>query len=155
MHAKMKLHAWPRLAVATILIGSLDLAFAWAFWAPRGVTLGKILLSIAAGWFGSVEAQRMQTLGAGVGAMSHYAIVLVFIIVYREMGKRNGFLLRKWMACGAAYGIALYSTMQFVVLPLSNAAPTGFSNRVWVASSIVMHVLVGVMCAFTARKSVP
>lgn len=155
MRGKLKWQMWTKLAEATFVIGSLDLIFVWAFWAQKGVTLENILQSIAAGWYGRAEAGQLQSFGAAIGAMSHYAIILMFIVVYREAGKRNPRLFRKWMPCGAVYGLALYVVMQFVVLPLSNAGPASFSNHAWVASSIAAHVLIGAMCAIAARKSVP
>ena len=147
------LPAWRLLLLGALLIGSLDLLFAWGFWVAKGVSFVDVLHSIAAGWYGKAS-RNSGVAGAVVGAVSHYAIVLAFVLAYWWAAQRIPALLRHWMALGAGYGAGLYGVMNFVVLPMSAAGAPSFANRAWVASSIAMHVLVGVLCAWTVRKAV-
>ncbi|MFT3761045.1 MAG: hypothetical protein QM761_00230 [Pseudoxanthomonas sp.] len=153
MPATATVRSWRWLLVGAIAIGTLDLVFACAYWRLlHGIPALRILQSVAAGWFG--EASRnMGSTSAAVGALSHYAIVFVFVLAYRLAGRRLPALFRYWPALGAAYGLALYGAMNFVVLPLSAAGPPSFDDAVWVAGSIVVHAVIGVMCAWFARAS--
>lgn len=139
------------LLAATVAIGSLDLLFAWSFWAAKGVTFADILRSVAAGWFGKAS-HDMGTISAVVGAVSHYAIIFCFVLVWWLAARLVPALSRRWLTFGALYGLALYALMNFVVLPLSAAGAPGFDNRAWVVGSVVMHVAIGVLCAWFTRK---
>lgn len=144
--------AWRLPLIGTLLIGSLDLLFAWSFWAAKGVSFIDILHSIAAGWYGKASRDSGAA-GAVVGAMSHYAIIFAFVLAYWLAAKRFSALQRHWIAFGALYGAALYALMNFVVLPLSKAGWPSFANTAWVVSSIAMHIVIGVLCAWFARKA--
>ena len=134
-----------------LLIGTLDLLFAWGFWAPKGASLSRILQSIAAGWYGKAS-YSMGATSAWVGALSHYAIAAAFVAAYWIAAQRLPALLKRRILLGAAYGLLLYVVMNFIVLPLSAADSPGFDNVPWVASSIVVHALLGIMCAWFAGR---
>jgi hypothetical protein len=140
------------LLPATLGIGTLDLLFAWGYWARKGVTFTDILHSIAAGWYGKAS-RDMGTTSAVVGALSHYAIMFAIVLAYWFAAKRIAALRTHALPCGLAYGLGVYAVMSFVVLPLSAAGNPVFSNLAWVASSIAMHLLIGVLCAFAARRA--
>lgn len=146
--------AWPwrRLLAGTLAIGSLDLLFAWSFWASKGVSFTDILRSIASGWYGKAS-RDMGATSAAIGAASHYAIIFAFVLAYWLAGTRFPALLRRWALFGPLYGLALYALMNFVVLPLSAAGPQRFDNVPWVAGSIAMHVVIGTLCAWFARRA--
>lgn len=143
---------WRRLLPGALLIGTLDLLFAWSFWAAKGLSLVDILHSVARGWYGDAASNSGIT-GAAVGAVSHYAIILAFVLAYWLAAKRFPALLRHWLPLGALYGALLYPLMNCVVMPLSKAGWPSFANTAWVAGSIAMHVVIGVLCAWLARKA--
>jgi hypothetical protein len=140
------------LLPATLGIGTLDLLFAWGFWSSRGVTLIDILHSIAAGWYGKASSE-MGTTGAVVGALSHYVIMFAIVLAYWVAAKRVALLRARPWPSGLVYGLGVYAVMSFVVLPMSAAGRPVFSNVAWVASSIAMHMLIGVLCALAARRA--
>lgn len=140
------------LLAGGLAIGLLDLAFAWGFWVPRGASLGGILRSIAAGWFGA-QSRDMGATGAWVGLVSHLGIALAFVVAYWLAARRVALLRSAWLPCGLAYGVLLYVVMNFVVLPLSAAGAPTFDDVAWVASSIVMHAVFGALCAWFARRA--
>lgn len=156
-HAAMPVRAGRLPAVAWVslgglAIGTLDLAFASVFWQSHGVTPARILQSVAAGVLGEASFAG-GTASAMLGACLHYFIATMFVVVYRFAGLRHAGLRRHPVSCGLAYGVLLYLAMNFVVVPLSAAAAPGFGNVPWVASSVAMHAVFGVMCALFARRA--
>lgn len=154
MRSRSRFHAWRWILAGTFAIGSLDLAFAWAFWLQRvpGLAIGRVLQSIAAGWFGA-HSRDMGTTSMIVGAASHYFIIAAFVLVWFLALQRSAMLRRRTLACGLVSGLLLYGFMNFVVLPLSAAGMPKFDDTPWVASSIAMHMLFGAMAAWFARKA--
>jgi hypothetical protein len=148
--SRLPIAAW--LVLGGLVVGTTDLAFAWIFWQSQGVGLSRILQSVAAGLLGGASFKAGITsvlLGAGL----HYFIATMFVLAYCLAGLRHAGLRRHPVACGLAYGVLLYLVMNFVVVPLSAAGTPDFDNVLWVASSIVMHAVFGVMCALFARRA--
>ena len=142
--------AW--MVLGGLAVGTLDLAFACAFWQSHGVTLARILQSVAAGVLGEASFAGGAA-SALLGACLHYFIATMFVVVYRIAGLRHAGLRTHAVACGLAYGVLLYLAMNFIVVPLSAAGMPGFGNVPWVASSVAMHAVFGVMCALFARRA--
>jgi hypothetical protein len=56
--------------------------------------------------------------------------------------------------CGIIYGIGVYIVMNYVVIPLSNAARPKTFNLLWVSCSVVVHMfLIGLPAALFARTA--
>lgn len=140
------------LLAGGLVIGTLDLAFAILFWLPRGVRPIQILQSIASGWLGE-DSFEGGIPSAVLGAVSHYFIATMFVVVYLLASRRLPRLLQRPVTHGLAYGVVLYLVMNFVVLPLSAAGMPSFKNSVWVVSSIAAHLVFGVLCALFAAKA--
>jgi len=147
-----KPHPLRTLLPAALGIGTLDLLFAWGYWARKGVTFFDILHSIAAGWYGRASRDMGMT-SAAVGALSHYAIMFAIVLAYWFAAKRIPLLRTQPWPCGLAYGLGVYAVMSFVVLPLSAAGSPDLANTPWVAASIAMHLLIGALCALAARRA--
>ena len=147
-----KPHPLRTLLPATIGIGTLDLLFAWGYWARKGVSFADILHSIAAGWYGRASYE-MGAASATIGALSHYAIMFVVVLAYWFAAKRIPVLRTHPWPCGLAYGLGVYAVMSLVVLPLSAAGSPDFGNTPWVAASIAMHMLIGALSALAARRA--
>lgn len=148
----MKANPLRTLLPATLGIGTLDLLFAWGYWARKGVSFIDILQSIAAGWYGR-ESREMGATSAVVGALSHYAIMFAVVLTYWFAARRISALRAHPWPCGLAYGLGVYAVMSCVVLPLSAAGSPDFTNAPWVASSIAMHLLIGALCAQAAKRA--
>jgi uncharacterized membrane protein (DUF441 family) len=140
------------LVLGGLAVGTLDLAFAWTFWQSRGVGLPQILQSIASGVLGRASFEG-GSVTALLGAGLHYFIATMFVVVYRLASSRYPTLHGHPVACGLPYGVLLYLAMNFVVLPLSAAGMPTFDNAPWVATSVLMHAVFGVMCALFARRA--
>ena len=140
------------LLLGGAVLGTVDLIFAYLFWMSKGATLGDILRSIAAGVLGEASGEGGAP-AAWLGAGLHYFIATAMVTVYYLASRKYPGLVRRPIALGLLYGLVLYLAMNFVVLPLSAAGMAKFDNIAWIASSIVMHALFGVICAMFARKA--
>ena len=147
----MNAKAWSNIIIGGLVLGTLDLVFAWAFWAGKGATLADILRSIARGWYGDA-ARDMGMHGAVIGALSHYGIAIAFVLAYWLVARRWAVLRQRPLASGALYGLALYGVMNFIVQPLSAAGMPSFGNTAWVASSIALHAGLGMVAAWFATR---
>ena len=108
--------------------------------------------SVARGVLGTASFEGGAP-AAVLGAALHYTIAVTMAVTYYLVSRNRDFLTRWPIACGVAYGALLYLIMNLVVLPLSAVGMPKFDNVVWVALSIVMHIVFGLICAFTARRA--
>ena len=132
------------------VLGTVDLLFAWLYWRGAGVSLQHILQSIGAGIFGKQSA-HMGWYSAAMGLACHLLIATAMVVVYGLAARRWPTLVDRWVRYGAAYGLMLYAVMNLVVLPLSAAGLPSFANLAWVLSSVLMHILFGLGCAWWTR----
>lgn len=134
-----------------LFVAALDIALAMGFWHWRAdVAPLRILQSVAAGLLGRASFE-LGARSALLGALLHVGIACCMAAVYWFASRRSPWMRRAWPAAGLAYGVVLYAAMNFVVLPLSRAAPVPFSWD-WFAASIFAHlVLVGLPLAWMAR----
>lgn len=133
-----------------ILVGSIDALYAITFWMPRGATPTRIFQSIAAGLLGRSAFQGgASTVMLGVAL--HYFIAMAIVLVYWLLSGRFELLVRRYLLCGAVYGIGVYAFMNYVVIPLS-ANPRSRFDLSWVIWSVIVHaLLIGIPAALTAR----
>ncbi len=141
------------IAIGTAVTGSLDLLFASGYWAfAADVKPVRILQSIATGVLGKASYEggaKTALLGAGL----HYFIIAMFVLAYYAAARVNPVLSRRPVTLGAAYGLLLYLLMNYIVVPLSRAGRSDAFNVPWELSSIAMHALIGVLCAFFACRA--
>jgi hypothetical protein len=134
-----------------LALGTLDLAFAMSYWGiSRGVSPVRVLQSVSRGVLGTASFQG----GAGtavLGAVLHYFIATCMVLAYYLVSRGAPALTRRPIAYGLPYGLLLFLIMNLVVLPLSAAGPPGFNNVPWIALSIIMHAVFGVICAIAAQ----
>ena len=145
--------SWTQVLLAGLAIGTLDLLFACGFWGiGYGVPPIRILHSIAAGVLGPA-ARESGLAGAALGAACHYFIATCMATAYWLAALRMPALQQRPLVYGVAYGLVLYAFMAWVLVPLSNA-PAGKSMPIaWTLSSVAMHALIGVLCAWFARSA--
>lgn len=134
-----------------LAVGTLDLVFAIAFWALRDVPAIRILQSIAAGLLGKASFDGGAAT-AWLGSGLHYFIATTMVLAYYLVAKRYRVLSQRPIVYGLAYGLFLYGFMQYLVVPLSAAMQNKFRLD-WIVCSIVMHAVLGVICAWFARRA--
>lgn len=109
---------WRTVALAGVLAAALDIAFTFVFRGREGASPAQLLRGIA----GAVLGPSAFTLGSwtvALGAALHFSIAVCAAFVYWAASRRLSVLTRRPLSCGAAFGVAMYLVMHFVVLPLS------------------------------------
>ena len=110
---------------------------------------GPIYRSIASGLVGREAAVRGGFVTAALGMLLHFFIATTAAAVYVAASSKLRLLLERSVACGLAFGVAVYFFMKEVVVPLSAARPIPFT---W--AGLVGHaLLVGLPIALVARRS--
>jgi uncharacterized membrane protein YagU involved in acid resistance len=135
-----------------LLAGSIDLVYACSFHnLVNGVPPRRILQAIGSGLFGNASFE-MGYVSAAAGFVAHYVILIVAAAIYFLASRRLVFLRRHAYFGGIAFGVAIYCTMNYVVLPLS-AAPHFKSTTVGALSNFAVHVLLlGPAIALVVRR---
>jgi hypothetical protein len=145
--------AWRYVIAGGLVLGTLDLIFACSFWSlSHGVPPMRILQSIAAGVQGTAAFAGGLS-SALLGMACHYFTATTMVLAYYLVGTRFATLLQHPVRYGLPYGLLLYVTMTWIVVPLSNAPTPKALNPTWTIASIVMHMILGVVCAWYARRA--
>jgi len=140
------------LGLGTLLAGTADLVFASVFWAVKAdVPPIRIFQSIASGLLGE-SSFAQGAASATLGLVLHYTIIAGMMAAYYAVAQRVPRLVAQWLTFGAVYGLWLYVAMTWIVVPLS-AADTGSRNPLWMVMSVGMHVIIGIACAWFARRA--
>ena len=122
------------------LAGALDLAYAFTYHGiVSGVVPTQILQAIASGLLGR-EAFRSTFPAAAIGFIAHFTILIVAAAMYYAASRRLDVLRRHAYLSGMAFGVAIYCTMNFIVVPLS-AAPQFKTSVPQVISDFAVHLL--------------
>jgi len=122
-----------------ILAGAIDLTFAFTYHGLHGIPPIRILQSIASGLLGMAALEQAFP-AALVGFVAHFVILIVAAAMYYAASRRLRVLTQHAYLFGMAFGVAIYGTMNFIVLPLS-AAPHFKSSVAQIASDFAVHVL--------------
>ncbi|HUJ53169.1 MAG TPA: hypothetical protein VLX08_06420 [Steroidobacteraceae bacterium] len=110
--------AWRTVAVAGLLAGTFDITFAFVFYGRQGVNPARLLRGIASGVLGPT-AFTLAGWTVALGAALHFFIALCAAFIYWGASRRLSVLTRRPLLSGAAFGVAMYVAMHFIVLPLS------------------------------------
>lgn len=144
---------WRQVLAGGLVLGTLDLLFACTFWGVlRDVAPERILQSIAAGVQGTA-AFGGGAASAALGLLCHYFIAITMVLAYAIASRRKRVLVMRPVRYGLLYGLLLYVVMNHVVVPLSNAPQPTKIYLPWIVASIIMHAVLGVICAWAARSA--
>jgi hypothetical protein len=137
----------------TAIAGTLDIVYAIVFYGLRsGIAAIRILQSVASGLLGA-PAYRGGVPTALLGLALHFAIMFAIAVLFTAASRRLAPLRQHAVVAGAAYGLAVYAVMNYVVLPLS-AFPqrAGGPATLVIALGLLVHVvLVGIPIALCAK----
>lgn len=147
--------AWRWVVLGGLALATLDGLFATTFWrVAAGMPWTRVFQSVAAGVLGLDASVAGGEPTAWLGVGLHYAMAMSFVVTYTLVATRWDALVRRPLAFGTLYGLGLYAVMNLVVIPLSAIGHLPkFDNLPWVSSSIVMHAVFGLICAFSARRA--
>ena len=122
------------------------------FFGLRGVSPLRIFQGIASGLLGRASFQGGLP-AAVLGVLLHFTIALTIVTVYYLASRRVPALARRPLVWGPLYGIAVYLTMNLVVIPLS-AVVTGHRPLEVVVNGVLIHIVgVGIPSALFARAA--
>ncbi len=111
-----------------------------------------MLQAIASGLLGA-SAYQGGVATAALGLALHFFIAIVAAACYFGASLKWPVLIRRPFLCGAAFGLAVFFFMQYVVLPLSDYRVRPLPRSLFI-NGIVAHVFfVGLPIAFFARRS--
>ncbi|HJT96711.1 MAG TPA: hypothetical protein VJ696_00205 [Rhodanobacteraceae bacterium] len=146
-----------RGALVTIVAGgalsaTIDLIYACTYHGIRsGVPPVRILQSIASGLLGRASYEG-GIASAALGFAAHYLILIGAAAIYYAASRRFALLTARPMLAGMIFGVGIYCTMNFIVLPLS-AAPHFKGTLAGTLSDFAVHVLLlGPAIAFVIRR---
>ena len=145
--------------MTALVVAVLDAAFAIAYyWNVLGAAIvGRVFRSIAAGWLGKAAyAGGPEVIALGV--VSHYVVALAWTLSYLLIVRKLPLVAQMvrtaggQVAVGTAFGLLGYLMMDFVILPLSRAAPLAPGS--WRFYGMVVWHMIGVglpIVLFTER----
>lgn len=140
------------LGTGTLAVALLDGAFAAARAAGHGRSPLQPFRAVAAGLLGS-DAFRGGTPAALLGIALHVGIAACVVATYLLASRRMHVLARRPLACGALYGLAVYTVMYHVVIPLSALTP-GPRSLAETIPALLIHIGgVGIPAALAARST--
>ena len=123
----------------------------------NGVAPQRIFQGIAGGLLGREAALAGGGLTALLGVVLHFAIATTVVAVFYGLSRRFPFLAHRPFVWGPLYGIAVYLTMNLVVVPLSALHGTGLPHALPVLlNGVLIHLIgVGTPSALFARAAQP
>ena len=134
---------------ATLIAGVLDISSAFVLWALRGISPIRGLQIIAKGFFGEDSFNRGLA-SAFLGLAAHFLIVFVAATLFYLASRRLRFLTDYAVPFGLAYGVAVYTFMTCVVLPLAGFHPQHTLLEV-LRSMLIIMFLVALPIALIVR----
>jgi hypothetical protein len=144
---------WVWLLVGGLAVGSADLLFAMAWWAPSGTPPIRILQSIAAWFVGRETAFAGGAAAALGGAVFYYALMTAIVAGYRVAARDRIALRTQPLRHGALYGAICFVLLHVVIVPLFSAAPPKRFLFDWNLACLLAHMLlIGIPAALMARR---
>ena len=138
------------IAWATLVAGTLDIAFAAILSLVRGGAPADMLRFVASGPFPS--ATNWGPAGAWLGLGVHFALMAIMAAVFVLIAERRPAFTAKPIRWGVIYGLITYVVMNLFVVPLP--FPAAWPPKpIGIATQLFAHiVLVGLPIALIAAR---
>ena len=98
--------------------GTLDLLFAVSFAAANGAAPEVVFHTIASGLLGQVALSGGSSISA-LGVACHFGLSLIWASLFAAAAWRFPRIVRGPLLAGVVFGVVVFLSMRFVVLPLS------------------------------------
>jgi uncharacterized membrane protein YagU involved in acid resistance len=136
------------ISAAALLSGILDLSATSTVMKAQGISLERLLQTIASGAIGksSFEGGRKT---AVTGLFLHFLIAFIAATIYYQASRKLPLLLDHPFFSGALYGIAVHLVMSRIVLPLSAVPKREFSAKAFLLQLVIHICFVGLPIALT------
>ena len=138
-----------KIALATAISGTLDIAMAMGLTVLAGRSVAAMLRGVASGPF--PPASNWGEAGAILGLLVHFALMAIMAAIYMLAARRMSALRAQPLLWGVLYGLVTYGAMNWVVVPLRfGVFPHG---AMAIGSQLLSHVVfVGLPFAYIARR---
>ena len=144
--------ATPWLLVGGYVAALLDLSAAAAYWMPRGLRASRIPQGIAS-WLLGPSAFSGGAFTAVLGFLLYGQLLWGVATLYDAIARRHPVLLRRPLACGALYGLAVYGAIFQVLVPLLTGARPA-ADPAWTGTCLLAYAtVVGIPCALFSRAA--
>ena len=141
-----------RVLVAGAVAGALDIIYAFTVWWLKDVPPTIILQSIASGLFGRAAFAGGMPMVV-LGAFLHFMMTIIMAAVFAGAAGQVSTLARRPIIWGAAYGVGIWLTMRYIVVPLSLAAGGGGGSLLQMLGNLGAHILlVGIPIALITTR---
>jgi hypothetical protein len=139
-------NALPAISVGGLLAGSLDLGSAF-------VTYGAGVPRVIAGGLLGPGAFHGGVGTYALGIALHFFIATSAAAVYYAASRKLAFLKEHALVCGLFYGIAVFLTMNLVVLPLSALHVRGPFQLAGLIQGLLVHMFfIGLPISLSVRR---
>lgn len=139
------------ILTAGIIAGILDLALAVIFFTLHGAPLEAVPHAIASGLLGP-KAFREGLPTAVLGIALHFFIAITVAAVYYGLSRKIRLLNYRPLLAGTVYGLAVFTVMQHIVLPLS-AEPHSRPTPGWLIADAISHIVfIGITIALITSR---
>lgn len=140
-----------KIALATLVAGTLDIAMAAMDTASKGQPVTGMLRSVASGPFPG--AREWGTQGAILGLLVHFTLIAIMATAFMAAYNRIAWIKAHALVAGAIYGFLLWLVMYGLVLPFRFGAPFPTTETVELAKQLFAHVvLVGLVFGWIASR---
>src|SRR6266404_7198784 len=128
----------PTIASAGLIAGILDIISAFVIAGIKGTGSIRMLQGIASGLLGQRSFEGgMATAGLGLGI--HFLIAFTAAAVFYAASRKLTFLTQHAVTSGLLYGIAVYLSMYWIVVPLAFVNARHSVSRD--VTAVIIHML--------------
>jgi len=144
----------PKTIKAALLVGTLDiLAASIQFYLKTNKGPAPIFKFIASGIFGK------QAFAAGdsmifYGLLFHFFIAYIFTIFFFWICDKFPAILKMKFLTGVIYGILIWTVMNLIVLPISNAPKSSFNFTNAIIGIMILIVCIGIPLSLIASEKI-
>ncbi|HEX5654168.1 MAG TPA: hypothetical protein VFX58_13900 [Chitinophagaceae bacterium] len=144
----------PAILLAGFIVGSLDILLAFlSAYLQRGTTPDKVLRYIASGVFDKKAFAASNTSMIAWGLFFHYVIALGFTMIFFFIFPRIKWMAANKVITGILFGIAVWATMHFIVVPLSHTPGGGkFQLANMLKSIAILVIAIGLPLSYFANR---
>lgn len=138
---------------ATLICGSLDIAYAIIMAMIKGGSALGVLHAVASGPFGG-DIKSLGWMAGFIGLAVHFFIMLLMVTSFVLLVKSFRILLSiNTLLLGSVYGCLLYIIMYWIVLSLRWPAIFPQTDPMQIATSLLPHIfLVGIPLAIIVKR---
>ncbi|MGQ0540603.1 MAG: hypothetical protein ACT4O9_01980 [Blastocatellia bacterium] len=151
----LKPRAFDTIVFGGLAIGVLDFLDATIFFTQYfNISVARVWQGVAAGLIGRDAAVAGGWNTASLGILLHFVIAFLVAATYYLGTRFTGFLVRRPVVSGLAFGVIANFVMQYVVIPLSATPGTAAFRLVPFLNGVIGHAfLVGLPVALIAAWS--